>query len=131
MADRFAVGHDQLPVGGAVLPSAARTTDTNSDDIGNLGGAGVVVVIDMTEGEAVDTVTFHIQGKDDASGKYYTILSSTALNAVATTVLQVHPALTVVAFSAASHLMPETWRVQADHSGVGSFTYSVGAVLTV
>lgn len=130
MATTFAVGRDSLPHGQEVFASTARTATESSDDLGNLGGCGVIVVIDMTVDPGADTVTFTIEGKDPASGAYYPLLASAALTDVATTVLQVHPALTEEANLAASALVPAVWRVTATHSGVTTTTYSVGATLT-
>lgn len=130
MADRFASDRDHLPVSGTVLASANRTADVNSDDIGNVGAQGVIVVIDITDDVGTDSIVFTIQGKDPVSGKYYDILASASLAAVGTTVLQVHPALTAAANEKASALLPDVWRVEADQTGTDGLTYSVGAILT-
>jgi len=112
-----------------VLASAARIASTDSGDLVNRSARGLHLIIDMTVEPGVDTVTFTIEGKDPLSGKYYTILASAALTAVATTVLKVYPGLTVAANLVASDALPKDWRVRATHSGVTTTTYSVGAQL--
>lgn len=130
MADRFSADRDHLPIGGCVLESAVRNSDTTSDEIGNVGGQGLIVVFDVTAVPGGDFVTLFIQGKDPCSGKFYTMFSATATDVIGTTVLQIAPALPPVVNSTSPELIPGTWRVFVDHSGAGSFTYSVGATLT-
>jgi hypothetical protein len=110
-----------------VLASAVRAATNNSEDLCNDYFRGVEVVIDMTAVPGVDTVTFTIQGKDPASGKYFTILATAALSAQATTVLRVYPGLTAAANATANDVLPRAWRVLATHSAGSNFTYSVGA----
>lgn len=114
-----------------VFASAVRAASANADDDINSMGRGVEVVIDMTAVPGVDTVTFTIEGKDPASGKYYTLLASAAIVAVSTVVLRVYPGLTAAANLVASDVVPRTWRVKATHSAASNFTYSVGAHLVV
>jgi hypothetical protein len=130
MPANFAVGRHSLPFSGEVIPAAVYAATQNSIDLGNLGAAGLIVVIDVTAVPGTDTVTFTIQGKDKVSGKYYTLLASTALVATGTVRLRVHPDLTAAANAAASDLVPDAWRVLATHSAATNFTYSVGACLT-
>jgi hypothetical protein len=108
------------------FPSAVRNASSNSDDLCNDYFRGVEVVLDVTVAPGVDTVTFTIQGKDETSGKYYTLLASTAISATGTTVLRVYPGLTAAANAAANLALPRAWRVQATHSAGSNFTYSVG-----
>ena len=70
----------------ALLTYAAAAAGTNGADQTNHNGRGVKLVIDITAITGVGaTLTVTVQGKDAASGKYYTILASTALAAAATT----------------------------------------------
>lgn len=109
------------------LVSLARIATNNSGDLLNEHGRGVVVVVNMTVVPGVETVTFTIQGKDEASGTYHTLLASAALDAAGATVLRVYPGLTAAANAVATLIVPRVWRVLATHSASGSFTYSVGA----
>lgn len=121
-------------IGGAnqnlsIFASAVRAASVNSADQKNYRGRGVQVVIDMTAVPTVETVTFTIEGKDEISGKYYTILASTAIVAVSTVILRVYPGIVVAANLSANDALPADWRVKATHSASGNFTYSVGANL--
>lgn len=114
-----------------ILSSAVRAASANGQDRTNQNARGILVVIDVTAVPTVDTVTFTLQGKDPASGKYYTILASAALVAAGTVVLRVYPGLTAAANLVASDALPRTWRLITTHSAATNFTYSVGAVLLV
>jgi hypothetical protein len=112
-----------------VLPSAARTAAINSADFKNYGAKGLHLIIDITAITATPLVTVTIKGKDPVSGKYYTLLASTALAAVATTVLKVYPGLTAAANLVASDVLPRDWRVEVTVGDADSATYSIGAQL--
>lgn len=114
-----------------MFPSASRSATISSEDFGNRGATGLIIVVDMTTDPGTDTVTFNVEGKDKASGKYFLILSSAPLSAVTISVLEIHPAIAPVANSAESALVPDVWRVTAQHSGSTPAVYSVGAILTV
>lgn len=78
------------------------------------------------------TLTVTLQGKDAASGKYYTILAGAALNATGTTVMTVFPGATASANVAANDCLPRTWRINTAVGGTGpSVTYTVGVSLLV
>lgn len=108
------------------LGSAARTATTNSADMTNDAGRGLDLTFDITAVPGVQTVTLTIQGKDPASGKYYTLLAGAAQSATGTLRMRVYPGLTAAANVDANGSLPKTWRVSVAHSGAGSFTYSVG-----
>jgi hypothetical protein len=112
--------------GGAVFKSGASTAASRqSGDFTNLGGKCGILVIDITV-FATGTFTFTLQGKDGASGKYYTVLASTALNSTGTTLLKVCPGLTAAANATANDLWPMVWRVSVAGASTPSATYSVG-----
>jgi len=112
----------------ALLLSAASAS-VNGNDIDNLGGRFAIVTIDITAiTGTTPTATFTVQGKDPVSGKYYTILASTALNAVATTVLKIGPGLTAAANSVANDIMPTVFRVIVT---IGGTTPAVTATVGV
>lgn len=113
-----------------IFPAAARTTAQTGTDLTNMAHCGVKVVVDVTTYTA-GSLTVTIQGKDRASGKYYTLLASAALAATGTTVYTVYPALTAAANVTASDVLPESWRVITAVGGSQSITYSVGASLLV
>lgn len=110
--------------------SAARVASPAAMENKSSGGArGIEVIIDITAVTATPALTVTIQGYDPESGKYYTLLASTALALVATTVLRVYPGLTAAANLVASLVLPPIWRVVVAHGDSDSATYSVGANL--
>ncbi|MBB6694380.1 hypothetical protein H7B90_23570 [Cohnella xylanilytica] len=111
---------------GTALPGAARTATTNSADLTNANGKGVIVVLDVSAVSDSPSITIKIQGKDSTSGKYYDIITSAAVTAISTTVLKVYPGLATAANSVANDIIPTTWRVVVTHSNTDSIQYSVG-----
>lgn len=111
-----------------VRPPVTRTTAAtfNTNDFNNRDAIGAVVVIDITAGSSV-SLTVTIEGKDPTSGKYYTILASSALTGTGTTVLRVHPDLTAAANTVAKDMLPAVWRVKEVTGNTNSITYSIGA----
>lgn len=89
----------------------AATTSANGGDQDNFVGRGLHVTVDLTAFSGT-SITVTIEGKDPLSGKYYTLLASAALAAVATTVLKVYPGLTAAANVTASDILPRIWRVK-------------------
>jgi hypothetical protein len=95
-------------------------------DAQNINQRGAKVVLDVTViGTA--TVQIVIEGKDVASGKYYTLLSGSAQGGIGTTVYTIYPGLTAAANVVANDILPRTWRVRAVVGGAGAATFSVGA----
>jgi hypothetical protein len=89
-------------------------------------GSGIVVVVDVTNVGGAGTVTVFIEGYDATSGKYYTLLATTALAAVATTVLTIAPAAPVTANVSTNMITPRQVRARAVVAG-NAVTFSVGA----
>lgn len=117
--------HNNMDTASLVTLTAAAAGTTNSADQTNYNGRGLQLVIDITAATAM-TLTINIQGKDAASGKYYTILSSAALAAIGTTNLTVYPGATVAANVSNGQPLPRTWRVQTVVTGT-SVTATLGA----
>lgn len=112
-----------------ILTSLVRAASANGVDRTNHNSRGLIIVIDVTVAPGVDTVTFTLQGKDPASGKYFTVLASAAIVAVSTVILRVGPGLTAAANLVANDILPRTWRLITTHSAATNFTYSVGGIL--
>lgn len=108
------------------LPSAIRAATNVTEDFRNDAASGVSVILDITAVPGTDTVTLTIQGKDPASGKYYTILAGAAQSGTGTTKMDVYPGLVVAANLAANAVLPSVWRISMTHSAASNFTYSVG-----
>lgn len=112
---------------GALITHTAASAGVNGSDMLNLNGRGIKLVIDITAITGTGpTLTVTIQGKDPTSGKYFTILASAALGAVATTVLTVYPGLTAAANVAANDILPRSWRVI---TAIGGTTPAVTATI--
>ena len=114
---------------GALLTYAAASAGTNGADQINSVGRGVKVVVNITAiTGTTPTFTVTIQGKDSASGAYFTLLASAALNATGTTVLTVYPGLTAAANVTVNDVLPRTWRVITAIGGsTPAVTATVGA----
>jgi len=114
-----------------VLASAARTATPTVDTFKNTSGsvAGMVLIVDVTAASATPSVVFTILGSDPVSGETYTILESAAITGIGTTVLRVHPELSVSANLIAKDLIPNEWTLTAVHADADSITYSVSAQL--
>lgn len=124
-----ALGQSNPNLSGTIAPSAARTATYTSADQTNLTYRGVAVIIDITAFTS-GTWTPTIQGKDVASGKYYTILTGAVLNGTGTTVLYVYPGMVPVTNVAVSFALPKTWRVVLTGASTPISTYSIGVNLS-
>lgn len=113
-----------------VFPSQARTADATSDDFKIGGGpvTGLVLVIDATAIAATPSVTFVVRGYDPHTNKAYDIGTSAAVTAVSTKIVRVNPALTAAA-DIFKDMIPNYFRIFADHSDADSITYLVSAHL--
>lgn len=112
-----------------LLASSARTTTQTSADIVNYNGSALIVVLDMTN-VGTGSVTVSIEGKDSASGKYYNILSGSAITTNSTNRYRVGRDLLAVANSVAQDYLPRIFRIVVTANNANSATYSVGYVLT-
>lgn len=108
-----------------LLASASRTTTQNGADTTNVNHAGIHVVLDMTV-VGTGSVTLTIQGKDEVSGKYYTILAGAAVTTNSTNVYKVYPGITAAANASASDVLPATFRIIVTANNANAATYSVG-----
>lgn len=118
---------------GALATLSAASTGGNSVDQNNAQGRGVVVGVNITAITGTSpTLTVTIQGKDTASGEYYTLLTSAALTAVGFTELTVYPGAAVTANVSASLPLPQTWRVSYAVGGTTpAVTATIGACVLV
>jgi hypothetical protein len=83
------------------------------------------VVLDMTV-VGTGSVTLTIQGKDEASGKYYTLLAGAAVTTNSTNVYTVFPGAPATANVSANDIVPRTFRILVTANNANSATYSVG-----
>lgn len=113
-----------------LLPSASRTTTYTSPDLQNLGGrTGMNLVLDMTS-VGTGSVTVTINGKDQASGKYYLILAGAAVVTNSTNRYRVSPTLTAGANVIAQDELPPTFQVVVTANNAIPAVYSLGYALS-
>ena len=107
------------------LASASRTTTQTGPDERNSYHRGLYVVLDMTT-VGTGSVTLTIQGKDIASGKYYTVLAGAAVTTNSTNIYKVYPGLTASANAVANEVLPSTYRILVTANNANAAVYSVG-----
>ena len=113
-----------------IAESVARTATQTFEQDSNGLSHGVFIVNITAGATGTDTVTITIDGYDDASKTWYNILTSTALAAVAQTILRVVDFTPAVANLAAADFLPKKFRVVATKNNATSVTYSIGANLS-
>lgn len=111
----------------SMMTLTAQATNKTGDDTDCAIAKGAVITVDITAITA-GNVVITVEGKDEVSGKYYTILTSAALAAVATTVLRIYPGLVAVANVTVNDVLPTKFRVRATVT-TGPVTATIGAAL--
>lgn len=115
---------------GALINHVAASAGAASADQLNVNSRGVQVGVNITAGTGTSpTLQVIIEGKDAASGTYYTLLASAAIAATpGFTLLSLYPSLTAVANSVANQVLPRVWRVRTVIGGATpAVTATVGA----
>lgn len=115
---------------GALITAVAATTTQTGADQSNSCYRGIKVVLDMTT-VGTGSVTLTIQGKDVASGKYYTLLVGAAVTTISTNVYTVFPGAPATANVSANDMLPPNWRILVTANNANATTYKVGASLVV
>lgn len=112
-----------------VATLAAAVASAISADQVNANGRGVQISINVTGiTGTTPTLTVVLQGKDPASGAYYTLLTSAAISAAGFTQLTLYPGLVAAANVAANSVLPRTWRISYTIGGTTpSVTATIGA----
>lgn len=133
-------GTPYLVAGGQNSNTAAMLTLTAQGagtvlgaDQSNTQGRGVQVGVNITALTGTSpTVTVTIEGKDTASGAYYTLLASAAIAATGFTLLTVYPGAPSTANVSSPQVLPKTWRVKAVVAGTTpAATATIGASVIV
>lgn len=111
------------PVDLTLLTSATRSGTTNTADQTNENPyrRGVILYLNVTELQTLNTIQVSLQGKDPVSGGYFTLKQSTSISAVGLVGLTLG--------SGDVFGLPRVWRVQVAHAGLNAPTYSLGASL--
>ena len=111
---------------GALTVPLAVTTTVTGPDIQNHGYRGIKVIV-VTTAISTGSITVSIQGKDKASGTYYTLLTGAAIVTNTTNIYTVYPTgIAAVANVTAVDALPETYRIVSTANNANAATYSVG-----
>lgn len=107
------------------LPSAARTATVNGDEIKGSWN-GVSFIIDATAKGTAPSVVPTVEAYDEASKKWVTILTGSAIATVSQVVLVVSPDVAAAANLAITRRLPPVVRLTLTHGNTDPLTYSVG-----
>ena len=112
----------------ALITLAAQAAGTvNSVDQTNYNSRGVKIVFNPATDTTCSSVVT-IQGKDAASGVYYTLLAGAAVTNTTPVVYTVYPGITATTNVSASDILPRTWHVSITLTGVScAVTGTIGA----
>lgn len=124
------MAHPEGLVHEALITHVAASVGVSGTDIADSGAKGVQVGINITAGTGTTpTLQVLVEGKDEASGVYYTLLDSTAVAATAGfTLMSLYPGLPVTAKVSANQVLPRVWRVR---TVIGGTTPAVTATVGV
>lgn len=111
----------------SLMTLTASAVSKTGDDTDCSIAKGAIITVDITAITAGNVVVT-VEGKDEVSGKYYTILTSAALAAVATTVLRIYPGLVAAANVTVNDILPTKFRVRATVT-TGPVTATISAAL--
>lgn len=115
---------------GQLLSGVGATTSVNTPDQVNSDHNGVKVCVNVSL-IGTGSITVTIQGKDPASGTYFTILASAAIITTSFVVLTVYPGITASTNVAASDVLPRQWRIAVTANNANPVNYTVGASLVI
>ncbi len=110
------------------LPSLLRTAEAIKEWDRD-GWRGITAIIKVTIDAESAILTPHIEGYDQASAGWITILTGAAIAATGTTILTVNEHATVTANLSARKRLPRRFRFRMAVADTDDMTYSVGAWL--
>src|SRR5262245_55037072 len=109
---------------GALNIPAGATSSQIGPDINSPAARGVRVVL-VSSAIGTGSVTLAVQGKDKASGTYYTLLTGIAITTNSVNVYTLFPGAAVTANQSANDCLPATWRVVVTANNANPATYTV------
>lgn len=115
-----------------VLPSAVRIASVSSADFINYNSRGIILFYNITAAPGIQTLSVRIDNKDPVSGVYTAtaLFTATMVAAGIFSYLLYPSAITAAAYTGnIAGTLSRTFRITTIHSGVGGWTYSVGASL--
>lgn len=113
-----------------ILTSASRTTTQTSADQINYNGRGLHIVVDVTV-VGTGSITLTVNGKDNISGKYYTLLSGAAIVTNSTNVYKIFPGAPATANVSVNDMIPRLFQVVVTANNANAVTYTVGYSLVI
>jgi hypothetical protein len=117
-----------------IFASAARTATVSSDVISNPGHNSAYIVVDATVEAATASVVPTLQAYDPISGKYFTIATMAAIEAVGTYVYLVGTSQAATDGAGVTSVhdlpLPRYWRLTMTHADADALTYSAAALYT-
>jgi hypothetical protein len=112
-----------------LFDSKARTADENSASQNNYAYRGVQVMVNISAVTGSGAGTFTIQGYDELSGEWFTVLASASKTATGFFTLTAYPGITASSNVSASTVLPKTWRLAWDLTAGTGQTFSASATL--
>src|SRR5260221_12787329 len=95
-----------------VLPSAERTANTTSDLFPNPSGRSGLFYLNVSAiTDSGASITMTIQGYDELSNTYYTILAGAAVSTAGATIYPIHTDLNAASKSIATEFLPKFFRL--------------------
>ena len=116
----------------ALSATGATGNITGGDMDNTMGHATGIFFVDVTTitGSSVPTMTFTVEGKDEASGKYYTLLASVGISVTSTVIMRICPDITAATNLIAQDVMPSVFRVKMVKANtLTNGTFTVGCNL--
>jgi hypothetical protein len=105
----------------------AQTDTATTGDLTNLCNKGIHVLLRISA-IATATCVLKVEGKDPASGEYYTLLESAALNSTGVKELLIFPGATATANVSANVFLPPIFKITNTVTlGGGTIAYTLGA----
>lgn len=98
-----------------------------SANVINFNSRGAIILIDLTDKNAIDTLTVSIEGKESPSGLFYNILVTPLLVANELVVLKIYPGLNPVPGFVSNDILPRVWRVTVAPTTVPPILYGISA----
>jgi hypothetical protein len=110
------ISHDGLAVG-----------QIESGNVINYNSRGAIILIDLTDKNALDALTVSVEGKETANGLFYNILITPLLVNNELVILKIYPGLNPVPGFVSNDILPRTWRVTVAHAAAPPILYGITA----
>lgn len=116
-----------------LMTHTAASSGAPSTDQTNYNGRGVQIGINVSAITGVAAaITAIIEGRDMASGVYYTLFTSAAIAVAGFTLLTLYPGGLAVANLGTNQVLPRTWRLRTVIAGTTpAVTATIGASIIV